>query len=331
MKALKVKKHEAEEIRKLAEKIGAKDKERRIRAEGDYVIIPIKDGFEDRFDVEVIEDKSPIFREKKSFREIIEEISGYYPRYADMKIIGDICVIKLPDELLKFKYKIARRILRSYKVKAVWLDKGKIGMLRKPNMELLAGSGSETLHVENKCKFKLDITKVMFSLGNQFEKMRIARLVKEKEIVLDMFAGIGYFSIPIAKHSNAKRIYSIEINPDSYRFLLENIRLNKVNNIVPILGDSKFVSPENFADRVIMGHLFADDFIAVAIRSIRDEGFIHYHEATPVKIIDRAVKRIKLCAEKIGAKAEIVNFRKVKNYAPNVIHVVVDAKIRKSC
>ncbi len=331
MKALKVKKHEAEEIRKLAEKIGAKDKERRIRAEGDYVIIPIKDGFEDRFDVEVIEDKSPIFREKKSFREIIEEISGYYPRYADMKIIGDICVIKLPDELLKFKYKIARRILRSYKVKAVWLDKGKIGMLRKPNMELLAGNGSETLHVENKCKFKLDITKVMFSLGNQFEKMRIARLVKENEIVLDMFAGIGYFSIPIAKHSDAKRIYSIEINPDSYRFLLENIRLNKVNNIVPILGDSKFVSPENFADRVIMGHLFADDFIAVAIRSIRDEGFIHYHEATPVKIIDRAVKRIKLCAEKIGAKAEIVNFRKVKNYAPNVIHVVVDAKIRKSC
>uniref|UniRef100_A0A7C3UL47 tRNA(Phe) (4-demethylwyosine(37)-C(7)) aminocarboxypropyltransferase n=1 Tax=Geoglobus ahangari TaxID=113653 RepID=A0A7C3UL47_9EURY len=331
MKALKVPKPKAEEVRKFAEKIGAKDKSRKIRVEGDYVIIPIKDGFEDKFDFEVVEDKSPVFKGNKSFKEIVEKIAGFYPKYADFKRIGDLAIIKLPKELMEFKYKIAEEIFRNYKVRAIWLDRGKKGMLRKPEMELLIGEGSETIHTENNCKFKLDVTKVMFSLGNQFEKMRVAKLVEDGEIVLDMFAGIGYFSIPVAKHSKAKRIYAIEINWDAYTYLLENIKLNNVKNIIPVLGDSKQVTPEDFADRVIMGHIFAEDFIPTAIKAIRDEGVIHYHESTPVKVIDRPIRRIKYYAEKMGASVEIIGFRKVKNYAPNVYHVVVDAKLRKSC
>lgn len=331
MKALKVPKSKAEEIRRLAEKIGAKDKSRRIRVEGDYVVIPIKEGFEDKFNVEIIEDENPIFKESKNFKEIVKRIVGFYPKYADFKRIGDLAILKLPSEIMDFKYKIAEEIFKNYKVKAVWLDKGKRGMLRKPEMELLIGEGSETIHTENNCKFKLDVTKVMFSMGNQFEKMRVAKLVEDGEIVLDMFAGIGYFSIPIAKHSKAKRIYSIEINPDAYGYLLENIKINRVDNIIPILGDSKHVTPEDFADRVVMGHLFAEEFIPVAIRAIRCEGIIHYHESTPVKILDRPIRRIMHYAEKLGASVEVIGFRRVKNYSPNVYHVVVDAKLRKSC
>jgi len=331
MKALKVPKSRAEEVRRLAEKIGAKDKTRKIRVEGDYVIIPIREGFEDKFDFEVIEDEKPIFKETKSFKEIVKKIAGFYPKYADFKRIGDLAILKLPNEILKYKFEIAEEIFRKYKVRAVWLDKGRKGMLRKPEMELLIGNGSETIHTENNCKFKLDITKVMFSLGNQFEKMRVARLVEDGEIVLDMFAGIGYFSIPVAKHSRAKRIYSIEVNPDAYKYLLENVEINGVRNVIPILGDSKHVTPEDFADRVIMGHIFAEDFIPTAIKALKCEGIIHYHESTPVKIIDRPIRRLKHYAEKLGASVEIIGFRRVKNYAPNVYHVVVDAKLRKSC
>ena len=334
MKAVRVPKRDAEKVRKLAERIGAKDKFRLIVVRGDYVEIPIYDGYEEHFEgYEIVEQENPVFARKTNLYEILKEkipkeLWKYLPRR--YKIIGDIILVKIPEELEEYKRLIGEELLKLHpRCKAVWRDKGKEGMLRKPNVELIAGKGSVTVHKENGCLFKLDVTKVMFSPGNQGERMRMARIVKEGEIVVDMFAGIGYFSIPIAVHSKPKRIYSIEINPDSYEFLLENIRLNDVKCIVPILGDSMYVTPEDVADRVVMGHIFCHEFLPVAIRALKDEGIIHYHESVPEAVINRPIERIKRACERIGAKVEILNFRKVKNYSPGVLHVVVDAKIYK--
>ncbi len=329
MKAVRVPKVDAEKVRRFAEKIGAKDKNRLIVKRGDFVEIPILNGFEDYFkEYEIINQENPVFSQKKDLKSVLsgkipKELMKYVPR--SYKIIGDIILIKIPKELEEYKYLIGRELLRIHRrCKAVWRDLGKRGMLRKPEVELLAGSGSETIHRENGCLFKLDVTKVMFSLGNQAERMRMARVVEDGEIVVDMFAGIGYFTIPIAVHSNPKRIYSIEINPESYYYLLENIKLNNVDNVVPILGDSKFVTPEGIADRVIMGHIYCSDFLGVAIRALRNDGVIHYHESTPEVVIDRPIKRIKVVCEALGKDFKILNFRKVKNYSPGVYHVVVD-------
>ncbi|MBE8540532.1 class I SAM-dependent methyltransferase family protein [Geoglobus acetivorans] len=328
MKAVKVRKEEAEKIRKWLEKNGYKDKDRRIRVEDGYVIIPVIETFNIPGSYDIIQDKNPVFKEKKDFRSIVENVAGYYPKYADFKIFGKVGVVKLPEEITQFSKRIADELMRTYRLKAVWLDRGRHGMLRKPEMELLAGQGSETEVKEHGYIYRFDVTKVMFSQGNKFEKMRIAGLVEDGEIVADMFAGIGYFTIPVAKHSRAKKIYAFEINPDSYTFLLENIKINKVNGIVPILGDSMHIVPEGFADRVIMGHINAEPFIPVAIRALRDEGWIHYHESTPEKILSRPVERIKKHAEKQGAEVKEINLRKVKNYSPRVLHVVVDARIK---
>ncbi len=333
MKAVRVPKIEAEKVRKFAEKIGAKDKSRLIVAKGDYVEIPIYDGYEEHFkDYEIIEQENPVFAKKTDLYEILKEkiprdLWNFIPRR--YKIVGDMIMIKIPDELERFKHLIGQELLKIHpRCKAVWRDKGKEGMLRKPNVELVAGQGSVTIHKENGCLFKLDVTKVMFSVGNQGERMRMAKIVRDGEIVVDMFAGIGYFSIPIAVHSKPKRIYSIEINPDSYEFLLENIRLNDVNCIVPILGDSMHVTPEGIADRVIMGHIFCHEFLPVAIRALREDGgVIHYHESVPEVIINRPIERIKKACEKLGKKVKILNFRKVKNYSPGVLHMVVDAYV----
>jgi tRNA wybutosine-synthesizing protein 2 len=167
----------------------------------------------------------------------------------------------------------------------------------------------------------------MFSPGNLAERTRMGRIVKDGEIVVDMFAGIGYFSIPMAVHSNPKRVYSIEINPDSYAYLLENIKLNNADRIVPILGDSMHMTPEGVADRVIMGHIRCHDFLPVAIAALRDEGIIHYHESTPEAVLERPIERVKKAAEMMGKRVKILEFRKVKNYSPGVLHVVVDALI----
>ncbi len=329
MKAVRVPKRDAESVRRFAEKIGAKDKNRLIVKRGDFVEIPILDGFEKYFSgYEIVEQQNPVFAQKKNLKKVLadkipKELRDFIPR--SYKIIGDIILIKIPKELEDYKRLIGKELLKIHKrCKAVWRDFGKEGMLRRPRVELLAGSGSETIHRENGCLFKLDITKVMFSVGNQAERMRIAKIVGDGEIVIDMFAGIGYFTIPIAVHSNPRKIYSIEINPDSYHYLLENIKLNGVNNVIPILGDSMYVTPEGVADRVVMGHIFCSDFLEVAIKALKNDGVIHYHESTPEAVINRPIERVERACKRLGRSCKILNFRRVKNYSPGVYHVVVD-------
>ncbi|ADB57761.1 class I SAM-dependent methyltransferase [Archaeoglobus profundus] len=332
MKAVRVHKFKAEEVRKFAERIGAKDKDRLVVCRGDYVEIPIYDGFENYFkEYEIVEQEEPVFARKSDLYEILKEkiprkLWDYIPRR--YKIIGDVILIKIPDELEEYKQLIGETLLSIHKrCKSVWRDLGREGMLRKPKVELIAGSGSETVHKENGCLFKLDVTKVMFSVGNQGERMRIVKLVQDGEVVVDMFAGIGYFTIPIAVHTKAKKIYAIEINPDSYFYLLENIELNDVKNVIPILGDSMYVTPEGVADRVVMGHIFCHEFLPVAIKALKGDGYIHYHESVPEVIINRPIERIKSACESLGKNVKIENFRKVKNYSPGVLHVVVDAYV----
>ena len=201
------------------------------------------------------------------------------------------------------------------------------GTKREPVYKILYGNETETINKENGCLFKLDLAKVMWSKGNNNERLRIAKLVEDDETVIDMFAGIGYFSIPIAVHSNPKEIISIEINPNSYNFLCENIRLNKVDNVTPILGDCMIETPKFSADRIIMGYVkTTHHYLKVAIDSLNKGGILHYHETVPEKLMDtRPINRIISQAD--GRDVELLKINKIKKYAPGVEHVVIDARI----
>ena len=201
------------------------------------------------------------------------------------------------------------------------------GTKREPVYNIIYGSETETINKENGCLFKLDLAKVMWSKGNNNERLRIAKLVEDDEVVLDMFAGIGYFSIPIGVHSNAKQIYSIEINPNSYFYLNENIKLNKLDNVTPILGDCKIHAPKYKADRIVMGYVkTTHHYLDVAINSLNEGGILHYHETVPEKLMKtRPVDRI--ISQAGDRDVEILKINKIKKYAPGVEHVVVDARI----
>lgn len=212
------------------------------------------------------------------------------------------------------------------------------GKMRQPSVEILTGNSStETIHKENGCLFKLDISKVMWSKGNTTERMRIANLVQDNEVVLDMFAGIGYFSILIAHHAPPKKIYSIEINPESYHYLNENININKINeksnkksdyNVMePILGDSKLLSSKINADRILMGYVkTTHEFLDSAMNALNYEGILHYHETVPEKLMNnRPINRIKEAAN--DRDVEILSNRIIKKYSPGVVHTVVDARV----
>ena len=192
---------------------------------------------------------------------------------------------------------------------------------------ILYGNETETIHKENGCLFKLDLSKVMWSKGNNNERLRIAKLVEDNEVVLDMFAGIGYFSIPIGVHSNAKRIYSIEINPNSYFYLCENIKLNKLDNITPILGDCMVQAPKYKADRIVMGYVkTTHHYLNVAINSLNEGGILHYHETVPEKLMNtRPLERI--ISQAGNREVELLKLNKIKKYAPGVEHVVLDVKV----
>jgi tRNA wybutosine-synthesizing protein 2 len=248
--------------------------------------------------------------------------------------IGHIAIISLPHGLLHRSQDVAQALLNIKGVLTVALREGAIsGRERRPGLRVIAGNPlTETFHHENGCTFKLDVAQVMFSSGNIYERGRLPKLVGQGEVIMDLFAGIGQFSIPIAKHARPSRIYAIELNPVAYEYLCENIRINRVGHIVkPLLGDCAEVAPRGVADRVIMGLLHVThQYLPLAIQVLKHGGgIIHYHESVPSKLrFERPVKRVLEAAA--GREVEILNKRVVKRYAPGVDHVVLDVKIGPS-
>lgn len=238
------------------------------------------------------------------------------------KKIGDILILDnnyVDDDYLNLSKK--------HNVKTIMKIDHIQGTKREPVYKILFGSETETINKENGCLFKLDLAKVMWSKGNNNERLRIAKLVEDDETVIDMFAGIGYFSIPIGVHSNAKWIYSIEINPNSYYYLCENIKLNKLDNITPILGDCIEVTSKFKADRIVMGYVkTTHHYLKVAIDSLNKGGILHYHETVPEKLMDtRPIERV--VAQAGDRDVELLKINKIKKYAPGVEHVVIDVRI----
>jgi tRNA wybutosine-synthesizing protein 2 len=192
------------------------------------------------------------------------------------QILGDLVLVNIPSKIVRLKHEIGEALLDLYpRCKSALWDKGVRGSLRTPEIEVIAGSGTTTVHKENRCKFALDASRVMFSAGNFAERVRMST-IGSNERVLDMFSGIGQLSIPIAVHACPQSIVAIELNSVAYRYLRQNIRLNNVDNIVqPILGNCAHVTPNAQFDRVIMGHFDACDYLHKALRSLAPKGVVH--------------------------------------------------------
>ncbi|MFX0047563.1 MAG: class I SAM-dependent methyltransferase family protein [Candidatus Hermodarchaeota archaeon] len=257
------------------------------------------------------------------------------------QIIGDVAIIKLNPILLDKKILIANKYLEILpSLKSVYLNSGRVkGQFRTPErIEHLVGlENSVVKHKEHGVIYKFDFTKIMFSMGNLNERKYLATLVKNDEMIVDMFAGIGYFSLPIAKHSKPKKIFSIELNPESFKFLVENIKLNHFEDIIiPIKGDSKIevikLSKSGVkADRVIMGVFPAPrDFIKEALTLTKDEGTVYHYEG----IVDKEkylalFEEFKEIAEASDFKCDLLAKRFVKSYGPGLYHAVFDIRVFK--
>jgi len=277
---------------------------------------------------------------KEELREILsdEELS-VLPR--GFQTIGRVIIIKLNPLLLEKKILIAKKYMDLLpSTKSVYLNTGKIkGKYRTPeNVVFLVGEDNPIVeHKEHGVIYRFDFTKIMFSMGNLNERKFLETLVKENEVIVDMFAGIGYFSLPIARHSKPKIIYSIELNLESFKFLTENIKINRLDDtIVPINGDSKIevikLSKSGVrADRVIMGVFPAPkDFIKEALTLIKESGTTFHYEGVAMKEdYLNLFNEFKEIAEASNYKCELLSKRFVKSYGPHLYHIVVDILVCK--
>jgi len=267
-----------------------------------------------------------------------EELQFLYKSY---DIVGDIAVIRVPNPLKQHTKAIAMAVMQINKsVKTVLHQVTPVsGDLRLRKLEWITGERkTETLHKEYGCLFKIDLAKCYFSPKLSFERMRTAKLVQAREVVINMFAGVGCYSIIIAKHSKAEKIYSLDINPVAVRYMEENAKLNKVEDRVVLLeGDAKILVNEKFqntVDRVLMPlPEKAYEYLDCAVFALKPTGgCIHYYDFEHAAKNENPVEKVKV---KLSGKLQRLNVdstfsfsRIIRTTGPRWYQVVVDVKVK---
>jgi len=260
---------------------------------------------------------------------------GELKRFRAFDIVGDIAVVKLPDELLPKKRMIGEALMQVHRhVRTVLRQTSVVrGEFRTRELEVIAGEPkTETTYREGGCSFKVDLAKVYFSPRLATERLRVAKQVKPGEVVVNMFAGVGCYSILIARHSRAARIYSVDKNPAAFEYMCTNIRINKVGDRVsPILGDVREVIEARLkgkADRVLMPlPELARKFFDVALLVLKPGGgVVHFYDfGKEPDLFNPSLEFARSAAN--GRKVELLESRAIRSYATRVYHIALDLKI----
>ena len=252
-----------------------------------------------------------------------------------LEVVGKIMILEVPEELKNKEKIIAQAYLKQNPNIETIVKKDKIhsGEFRLRKVKFLAGKKTkETIHYENGVKIKLDLEETYFSARSGNERLRIARLVKPKEEVLVMFSGAAPFPLVIAKNSNAKIIYGVEINPMAHNFAVENVSLNKFDDKIAIFfGDVNKVLPgmRKKFNRIVMplpksGELF----LPLALKKVKKEGFVHLYAFLDEKDIDKEAKKIKEICKQNKKSCRVVRKVKCGQFSPGVFRVCFDLKVK---
>jgi len=252
-------------------------------------------------------------------------------------VVGDIAVIRVPETLKPRSQIVAEAIMQTHKnVRTILLQTGAVsGDFRLRQLKWVAGERkTTTVHKEFGCLFEVDLERCYFSPRLSFERRRVASLVQPREVVMNMFAGVGCFSVVMAKHSKVDRVFSIDVNPFAFEFMLKNVRLNRVQSkVVPVLGDAKKVVTEKLrqvADRVLMPlPEKAYEYLDYALMALKPHGgLVHFYDFVHAGKGENPVEKVR---DKVTAKLNASNVeskfsfgRVVRLTGPYWFQVVVD-------
>lgn len=249
-------------------------------------------------------------------------------------IIGDLAIIKIPREWERRKYEIGEALLSTLNgVRGIFRQTTPADEEYKVRgLEWLAGKKeTSTLHREHGCRFRVDISRVYFSPRLSYERLRIARLTTKGEILVNMFAGVGTFSVIAAARGGAEKVFSIDKNPAAFELMMENVILNRLQGrIVPILGDAKDVVPDlrRSADRVLMplpSH--ALEYLPFAASCLRGRGWIHvylHEKGRRREVVKTGIDSVK---EVLDGRVISAGGRVVRSVGRETYQVVVDVEL----
>ncbi len=227
------------------------------------------------------------------------------------EIIGTIAVVQIPEGVNEEI--IAKKIMEQNKnIKTVAVRVGEVsGPYRIKKVRVIKGENTTlTIHKENNVRIIIDINKAYYSPRLQTERLRVMNEVRDNDEIIDLFAGVGPFTIAIAKNTKARIIYAIDHNPNAIELLKENIKLNKVSNVKPILGDSlKVINELPVVDKIIMNapRQNKPEYLDIVKKKVKKNGLIYYY--TTSESIIPVISELRLIKKRI-----------VTRYAPGKTH-----------
>jgi len=262
---------------------------------------------------------------------------GSVPRAIDF--VGDIAIVEIPPQLADHKKAIGEAILKAHKQTSTVLSKSSAveGVYRTRDFEVIAGAEkTATVYREYGYVYHVDVAKAYFSPRLSTEHNRVASQAKDGETVVDLFAGVGPFAIPIAKKHENVRVYAVDVNPDAVALLKRNVAVNRAEKqVVPVLGDARQVVREQLsgkADRVIMNlPETALEFVDVACEALKPEGGIMHYYGFVKASNPLETAKVRLTEAVSQSNRQVNNFllaKTVREVAPYTLQVVVDAEIQ---
>lgn len=215
--------------------------------------------------------------------------------------------------------------------------------------KLEVGTGGWVTIKENNLYYTLDVTRVMFSSGNITEKTRMGTINVTGETIVDLFAGIGYFTLPLLVKGNAKHVHAVDINPDAIACLRINLRVNQISTDRYTLwpGNNRSLlqrAPHlrGTADRVLLGFIPTSEAAwSIAVQLLKPQGgILHIHINKGEEEIDEFIAKSPYLFENLNKysnrlyhgilwKGKVMHVEKVKSYAPRVWHYVIDLELRE--
>ena len=253
------------------------------------------------------------------------------------EVVGDILILEIPEELKSKEKIIAEAYLKANKHLVTVVKKSDIhtGQFRTRKVMVLAGKKTkETIHHENGIELKLHLERTYFSARSGSERLRIANQVKPGEEVLVMFSGAAPYPLVIAKNSEARHVYGIELNPDAHTYALENVLLNNLQDRVTIMhGDVKQKIPllKQKFDRIVMPlPKTGEQFLDLALLKAKKGAVIHLYSFLDETEIDSYAKKVKQICKKLGKEVKILRKVKCGQFSPGTFRVCLDLKVLKN-
>jgi tRNA (guanine37-N1)-methyltransferase len=330
---IKIPKKKGEPVRRILLELDALDNSLKISSDETFLYLPLTRELPQN-ELEILPEEAKVIDydfELQQRKHVPEDLLGFNPSY---EVIGDIALLEDPDLDKEKASKIADALLQTQpNIKTVLKPLTPvIGEFRTREFELIAGEPkTETVHREYGCRYKVDLARAYFTPRLSTERARILSWIKEGETVVDMFAGVGPYSILLAKSKKPSKVIAIDKNPDAVHYLKENIILNSVKNIEAIEGDAREEAKKfaGTADHVIMNLPHnAYEFIDSAVLLTKPGGIIHYYGITPEDdLFESSIKLIAEAAERAGRQIEVLEKRIVRSYAPYQYNICIEVRI----